>query len=58
MKVKIRYPENEYMTFLKIKIKDKEYLLKEVPEGLGIIECSNDKKILVEPHSSNVIILK
>lgn len=58
MKIEIRHPEIEEITSLRIKIKDKEYLLKEIPEGLHIIECSNDKEMLVRPHSGNSVILK
>ena len=58
MKIEIRHPENEEIVSLRIKVKDKEYLIKEIPEGLQIIECSNDKEMLVRPHSGNAIILK
>lgn len=43
---------------VKIKVKNKEYQLIECPEGMKIMEISNNKDMIICPDCGNAIVLK
>ena len=43
---------------IKIKVKNKKYQLIECPEGMKIMEISNNMDMIIRPDCGNAIVLK